>query len=78
MKALEKHYTVAEVALLLGFSERWVRERIQDGSFGSLERGASGPVQIGGTDWRVPASAINAYVERWRQEPVEPKRRSAA
>lgn len=69
-KAVEKYYSVDDVALLLGFSPRWVHSRIQDGSFGALTRGSNGPVKVGGSDWRIPASAVNSYLERWQEEAV--------
>lgn len=54
-RAVEKYYSVAEVSVLLGFAERWVRDRIRDGRF-------AGVVDLGG-HVRIPASSVNAYLE---------------
>jgi excisionase family DNA binding protein len=54
-RAVEKYYSVQEVALLLSFSERWVRDQVQSGRLDRV-------VRIG-RDVRVPASAINALLE---------------
>ena len=67
MLAVEMHYTVGEVSLLLRMSERWVRDRIQAGEFG--DTATDGPVLIGGTDWRIPASGINRYLAGQRPLP---------
>jgi len=55
-RAVECYYTVQEVSLLLRFSERWVRERINEGAFGAGVRDING-------DLRIPASGINAFLD---------------
>lgn len=57
-RAVEKYYSVGEVALLLGFSEKWVRTKISSGVF-------PGTVDCEG-DIRVPASDVNAYLDSHR------------
>ena len=61
-RAVEKHYSVGEAALLLGFSERWVRDRIRAGDF-------AGVIDCG-SELRIPASSINAFLAR--HEYLEP------
>lgn len=58
MRAVEKYYSVGETALLLGFSERWVRDRINLGEF-------AGALLID-RDYRVPASGINGWADQHR------------
>jgi hypothetical protein len=48
--AVEHYYSVAHVALLLDFSERWVREVF------------SSAIVPCGSDDRIAASAVNAYI----------------
>ena len=62
MAAVEMYYTVGEVSLLLRLHERTVRERIHAREFGA------GVVNLGGerADYRIPASGINAYLDRRR------------
>jgi len=55
MSLLEMYYTINEVATLLRFSDRWVRDRINDGSFGDGVRDING-------DLRIPASGVNAFL----------------
>ena len=53
--AVEKYYAPAEAALLLSFSKDWVLDRVAAGDF-------PGSVKIG-DDYRIPASAINRYLQ---------------
>lgn len=53
-RVVELYYKVSELALLLRFSESWVRERIQAGDFGEC-------LDIDG-DLRIPASGVNAFL----------------
>jgi hypothetical protein len=53
--AVEKYYSVAETACLLGFSEKFVRGRLKAGEF-------PGAVAIE-KDIRIPASAINGWLQ---------------
>lgn len=55
-RAVEMYYSAEAVGLLLGFSSRWVRERI---GAGDLLR----CVELSG-EWRVPASAVNEFLGR--------------
>lgn len=59
-RAVEKFYTVAEVALLLSFSDRWVRDRCRAGEFPNV-------ISIDG-DVRIPAGDVNALLEASRRE----------
>lgn len=63
-KALEAHYPPRMVAALLFRSERWVVD--------AAKRGAFGPriVKDGG-GWLIPASGINAYLDRHTVECME-------
>lgn len=54
---VEKYYTVSELSLLLGFGAEWVRTRIHQGEFGDK-------CWMHQKDIRVPASAVNAFVEK--------------
>jgi hypothetical protein len=54
-RAVEKYYSPREAGFLLGFEERWVRDRIKAGEL-------PGTTEIGG-EYRIPASAINAKIE---------------
>jgi hypothetical protein len=66
-RAVERYYSVPETAMLLSFSERWVRDRIRAEEF-------VGAVEAGG-ELRIPASAINAFLARHeRLEPGIPAR----
>lgn len=58
-RALEAYYSTARVAVLLDYSAQWVRDAIKSGQFG--ER-----VIMVNNDYRVPASAINEFLERHR------------
>lgn len=63
MKAVEKFYTVAEVALLLSVCTKSVLRKIRAREFGEAI------VNLGGAerpDYRVPASGLNAYLEAHR------------
>lgn len=66
-RAVERYYSVPETAMLLSFSERWVRDRIRAEEF-------AGVIEVGG-ELRIPASAINAFLARHeRLEPGIPAR----
>jgi hypothetical protein len=54
-RAVEKYYTVREAAWLLGFSPAWVRKKCEEGAF-------VGTVKIE-SDYRIPASGINQFLE---------------
>jgi hypothetical protein len=54
---LELYYTVDDVALLLRFGRKWVRQRLDAGDFGQ------GVLDIRG-DIRIPASGVNAFITR--------------
>ena len=55
-RVLEKFYSVGDVAALLGFKRAWVMGRVARGDFGPC-------VDLDG-DMRIPASGVNAYLER--------------
>lgn len=66
MKVVEKYYSTQELQLLVGFGEKWWRQRAQAGDL--TLRDAAGnlvsqPLQLAG-ELRIPASAVNAYLER--------------
>jgi hypothetical protein len=63
MSAVEKYYSVAEVALLLSCSEKNVVRKMSEGAFGD------GCVNIGSEkrpDYRIPASGVNGYLQTRR------------
>lgn len=53
-RAVEKYYSVSELAFLLSFSPAWVRGHLGD---------FPGTVKID-DDFRIPASGINAWLSR--------------
>jgi hypothetical protein len=55
-RAVERYYSVSEAGMLLGFSGRWIRDRIRSGEL-------AGVVECG-AELRIPASGINAYLDR--------------
>jgi len=59
-RVLELYYKVEEVAFLLRFSTKWVRDRINKGEFGT------GVLDVRG-DLRIPASGINDFLARHRR-----------
>jgi hypothetical protein len=65
-RVLEKYYSLRELTYQLGFSERFWREKAQQGEL-MLQDGQgnliSEPVEIAG-ELRIPASAINAFLAR--------------
>jgi hypothetical protein len=63
MKAVEKFYSVADVSLLLSLCTKTVLEKIHGREFGEQV------VNLGTAqrpDYRVPASALNAFLEARR------------
>lgn len=63
MNAVEMFYTINEVSLLLRLHESTVRQRLHRREFGDAV------VNLGSEerpDFRIPASGINAYLERRR------------
>jgi hypothetical protein len=77
-RAIEKFYSVQEVALLLGFEAQWVRERVKDGSFldphfvprweGETDLSV---VELGG-ETRIAASGINRVLAKHAKAGVNP------
>lgn len=67
-RAVEKFYSVAETAFLLGFGPNWVRQEFCDAESPYAER----VVKID-KDYRIPASVINEFIDarRLRQPDVE-------
>lgn len=63
MKAVEKYYSVAECALLLSFCTKTVIEKLKAREFGDEVVNLGGERQ---PDYRIPASGLNAYLERRR------------
>lgn len=61
---VEAYYSAKRIAALLGFSDKWVIERIRSGDFGPACFYANG-------DYRVPASGVNDYIRR-NPVPAEP------
>lgn len=62
MSAVEMHYTIAEVSLLLRLHSETVRERMKAGHYGQY-------FNMGTElrpDWRIPASGVNADLHRRR------------
>lgn len=60
MSVVEMHYTVEEVSLLLRLHRDTVVRRMKAGEFGQVANLGSEKQP----DWRIPASGINAYIER--------------
>lgn len=63
MRAVEKFYSVAEVALLLGFCTKTVTKKLKAGDFGSEVVNLGSEQQ---PDYRAPASGVNSYLEARR------------
>lgn len=61
MRAVEKYYSVAEVALLLSVSDKTVLRRLRDREFGDEVCNVGGDKR---PEYRIPASGINAYLHR--------------
>lgn len=64
-RVIEKFYSVKELQFLVGFGERFWRERAQAGDF-TIYLGdeiIAQPVEISG-ELRIPASAVNAYLAK--------------
>lgn len=75
---VEKYYTAQEVAFLLGYSVAWVIEKAKASEFGAAlfiadreSKGVRGRACTKG-DWRIPASGVNAWIDRnkWQQSTV--------
>jgi len=64
-RVVEKYYSPRDLACLVGFSEKFWRERCQAGEMTLLEGEAviAAPLDIAG-ELRIPASAVNAYLAR--------------
>jgi hypothetical protein len=65
-KVIEKHYSPRELGFLLGFDEKWWRQRAQEGEFAVRDEHGhtiSQPVMLAG-ELRIPASGVNAYLAR--------------
>lgn len=67
---LEKYYSPAELAVMLGFAPRFWRDLAKDGELTLSVDGAviAEPVEIAG-ELRIPASAVNAYLARHPYRP---------
>lgn len=63
MRAVEKFYSVPEVSLLLSLCTKTVLEKLHAQEFGAevVDLGTAKR-----SDYRVPASGVNAYLERRR------------
>jgi len=64
-RVVEKYYSPRELSSLIGFAEKFWRERCQAGEM-TLRDGdvvISEPLDIAG-ELRIPASAVNAYLAR--------------
>ena len=62
MRVVEKFYSVGETAMLLSVCTKTIRRQLSAGAF-------VGVVNVGGgiqPDYRIPTSAINAWLERRR------------
>ena len=63
MKVLEMYYTVGETALLVRLCTKTVLQKLRAGEFGDAV------VNLGSAerpDYRLPASGVNAWLERCR------------
>jgi hypothetical protein len=70
-RVVEMHYTVQEIATLIRKCDRYVRDRIKRGDFGPDSFYIDG-------DYVVAASAVNAWLEKFRLLPVGVKARNEA
>lgn len=70
-RVVEKYYSARELSFLLGFDEKFWRQRAKDGEF-TLTQDAHPdqapvivcqPLEIAG-EVRIPATAVNAYLAR--------------
>lgn len=69
-RAVEKYYSVSETAWLLSFSNSWGREKISQGTF-------AGTVKID-DDFRIPASAINTFIDAHEMKFLDPSQMGIA
>jgi len=64
-RVVEKYYSARELSFLLGFDEKWWRERAKAGEFTIQLEGHEAPlcqvVELGG-ELRIPATAVNHYL----------------
>lgn len=58
-RVVELYYTVRDLCCLLRYSDTWVKQRIKAGDFGD------GVLDVSG-DYRVPASGVNAFLDRYK------------
>lgn len=65
MKAVEKYYSIAELALLVGLSTKTITVKMRAKEFGDGVVNL-GSVKPGGEDFRVPASGFNAWLDSRR------------
>ena len=68
-RVVEKHYSPRELSFLIGFDEKFWRQRAKDGEFTlTIETGTESvvvcaPLEISG-ELRIPATAMNAWLAR--------------
>lgn len=64
-RVVEKYYSTQDLQLLVGFGDRFWRERAQAGELTLRDGDAilAEPILLSG-ELRIPASAINAYLAR--------------
>ena len=66
-RVVEKYYSPRELSCLLGFDEKFWRQRAKDGEFTLFTDGQTEPVctplEISG-ELRIPATAVNAWLQR--------------
>lgn len=63
MRAVEKYYSVSETALLLSIHTNTVKTHLHAGNFGGECVNIASDAR---PDYRIPASGINAWLERRR------------
>ena len=63
MRAVEKYYSPAEVSLLLSLCTKTVIEKLKAGDFGEQVVNLGSELR---PDYRIPASGMNAWLERRR------------
>jgi len=64
-RVVEKYYSPRELSFLIGFDERFWRQKAKEGEF-TLSIGETplcAPLDIAG-ELRIPATAVNAYLAR--------------
>lgn len=63
IRVVEQHYTIADISLLVGLCKKVLYRKLVAGDFGRDVVNLGSDIR---PDYRVPASAINAWLDRKR------------